>query len=134
MQHVRRVITPANGVAFADQLVHACQRWRSHAQPGRLHIEMTIQFEIVGMHHHRRAGGLLQFLQPANVIDVGVRADDSAHCQRVFPQDVQHAFHLIARIEHQSLVRFWIAKNVAITLQRADRKDFVNELFAQFVD
>ncbi len=31
------------------------------------------------MHHDRSACGLLQFAESANVIDVGVRADDGLH-------------------------------------------------------
>jgi len=68
---------------------------RTHPQPARLHVHHFLQFLVVGVHVHRRARGLFQFLGAADVIDVGVRNHDGFHREPVPFDDFQDALDVV---------------------------------------
>ena len=85
------------------------------------------------MHHHRRAGVLMQLAQTADVIDVRVGADDGLHRQLVTAEQLQNAADFVAGIDHQRLARDRIADDRAIALQHSYRNGDVNESLAWIV-
>jgi hypothetical protein len=74
-----------------------------------------------------RAGRLLDAAQSSDVINVRVRDEDGGNTQLVAMDDLEYPLGVVARINHQGVASFWIANNVAITLQHSNRKYFVNE-------
>src|ERR1039458_3905525 len=54
---------------------------RLDPHPPRLHLHHLLQFGVVGIHVDGRAGGLLQLLRTANMVDVRMRDDDPFHRQ-----------------------------------------------------
>ena len=78
------------------------------------------------MHQDGRAGYVAQFLEAADVIYVRVGVQNCADFQFVARDDFEDALDLIAGINHDGVVRNWIADDVAIALQHSDGQDFVD--------
>jgi hypothetical protein len=89
---------------------------------------MAVEFHIVAVHEDWRAGGLLNFAQAANVVNMRVRAHNGFYRERMLCQNFEYSGGFISRIHHERFARFGIADNRAIALQHADRQDFVNDL------
>ena len=78
------------------------------------------------VHVDRGAGGQLEFLRAADVIDVGVGDHDGGHGEAVPREDFQDAVDFVAGIDHHGLARGFVAEDGAIALQHADGKDLVD--------
>ena len=76
MHHARFQISRAQLVAIAGTGVDFHSLRRTHTDPQRLHRQHLQQRGIVLVHHHRRAGGRLQFGRSADVINMRVRHHD----------------------------------------------------------
>ena len=118
------------GVSIVD-----CFR-RLHAQPGGLHVQHVAQLRVVFVHVDRRAGGRLQLVRAADVIDVRVRDDDGFHAQPVPRENLEDLGDVVAGIDHDGLARLLVAEDRAVALQHANRQNLVNhqaELYTQSI-
>src|SRR5882672_12594266 len=70
---------------------------------------------------------LMHTAQSDDVIDVRVRNHDGRDFQMIPLDNFQDSAGIVPRIDDDRFKRFWITDNVAIALQHANRKDFVNE-------
>ena len=60
------------------------------------------------------------------MINVSVGDDDLLNLETVFFDEVENVFDIIAGINHHRFARSFVPDDRAVTLQRPDRKDFVN--------
>ena len=127
MQHVRLKTPPPDGIAITQQFVDFDLIGSRNPQPGRLHIERTVKFEIVWMDAHRRAGRFTQPAQSPDMIDVRMCDENCGHPQLVAMDDAQNLLGVGTRIDDYGFERFRIANDVAIALQHSDGKNLVDD-------
>jgi len=84
------------------------------------------------MHQNGSACVIVQFLDAADVIDVGVRANDGFDGEFVAAEQVHDAVNFVAGVEDQSFARDWIADDRAVALQHADGNGEVEQALAVF--
>ena len=120
---------PANDVAFPQQLIdfHCVRRFP--AEPQGLLTQYLVQPEIVGMHVDGSVSRVVHAAQSDDVIDVRMREDDGRDLQMVPLDYVQNFAGIVSGIDHDGFAGLRIADNVAVALQHADRKNFVDEFF-----
>ena len=90
---------------------------RSHAQPRSLHVQHLQQRIVILIEQDGRAGDGPQLHRSSDVIDVGVSDHDLLHFQLVLAKDGENVVNVIARINHHSFVRGFIAEDGAVALQ-----------------
>jgi hypothetical protein len=117
VKHARFKRAPAQDVAFPQHLVHVGEVRRRQPDERRLHIHRVIQREILAVHHHRRARVLVQLAQPADMINVRVRAHDGFYGEFVASQEIEHAADFIARIDNQGFARHGIADDGTVAVE-----------------
>ena len=127
VQHLRFEASPADRVAFAQQFADFDLFRRLAANPRGLYVDHAIKLQIVGMHSNGSAGGFPDAPESSHVIDMRVRDNDCGYTQLVATDDVEDPLGVVPGINNQSLVRFWIADNMAIALQHSNRENFVDE-------
>jgi hypothetical protein len=91
-----------------------------------LHVHHVLQLVVVFVHVDRRAGGRVQLVRAADVVDVRVRDHDGFHVQAVARQDALDLRQVVARIDHQRVARLLVAENGAVALQHAHRQDLMH--------
>ena len=87
---------------------------------------MIVQLLVARVHHHRSAGGRLEFGGASDVIDMGVRDHDGLHAQSVPPQHTENFVDVVAGIDDDGFLGLLVSENRAIALQHPDAKDFMN--------
>jgi uncharacterized membrane protein len=98
----------------------------AHAEPCGLHVEHSLQFGVLEVHIYGGAGGELEFLGAADVIDVGVGDHDGGHGEAVPLEDFEDAVDFVAGIDDHGLAGGFVAEDRAVTLQHADGQDLVD--------
>src|SRR5439155_3536722 len=124
--------SPAQHVAFLQELVDFDRARRRDTQPCGLHRQVPIQRQIAFVHQDLRAGSLLEFLDAAHVVDVGVRGDDVFGAQVVPDEDFLDALDIVAGVDHHGVSRGFVADNRAVALEHSDRDDFVDHSILDF--
>jgi hypothetical protein len=124
---LRFIPTPAKDIAFPHQLIDVRFVRGFPAEPRCLHVEHAVQVQVVGMQIDRSAGCFVHAAQTDDVIDMGVRNRDGRYLQMMLSDHFQDSAGIVARIDNDRFARQRVTDNVAIALQHADRKDFVNE-------
>ncbi len=89
-------------------------------------IQHLVKPQIVGVHVDGGVGGLLDAVQADHVIDVRVGDDDGADFQMMALENFENFFGVVSGIDDDGVVRFRVSDDVAIALQHADGKNFVN--------
>src|SRR5579883_29572 len=97
-----------------------------HSEPGGLHVHHALQGLVVPIHMDRRAGGLLELLRAADVIDMRVGDHDGFDGEAVPGEDFEDERDFVAGIDHDSFARGFVAENGAVAGQHADGQNFVN--------
>ena len=103
MQDIRLKTSPAKRVAFLQEILNARGSGRGNSQELRLLVEVAVEFEIGFVDQDRRAGGTMKRGKPADVVYMGVSADDGADVEFVGAQDVLDAAGFIAGIDDDGL-------------------------------
>ncbi len=93
---------------------------------------MVVEFLIVLVHQHRRAGGGFELRGAADVIDMGVGDDDRLHAQRMLLQNRENVVDVVAGVDHQRFARLLVAEDRAIALQHANGQDFVDHMWIKW--
>ena len=119
---------PTESVAFLEKMVDVHEIWCGHAEEVGLHVHGVVQGEIVVVHHDGRAGVLMQLGEAANVIDVGVGADDDFDGEFVSAEKIQDALDFVAGVDDDGFARFGIADDQTVALKHADGQLNVDHL------
>ena len=126
MQHMELRAGRAQDIAIAHGRVDLGALRRAHAQPRGLQIHHVLQLVVVFVHVDRRAGGYVQLVRAADVVDVRVRDHDGFHVQAVARHDALDLLQVVARIDHQGVAGLLVAENGAVALQHAHRQDLMH--------
>src|SRR5579884_1547163 len=126
MQDVEHAITEGERVAVARGDVYAGFFGRFHTEPGGLHIEVLVQFEVRRVHPDRSAGYRLEFGGAADVIDVSVRDHDGGDTESMAFEDGLNALDVVTRIHDDGFPCLLIAEDGAVALEQADGQDLVD--------
>ncbi len=119
---------PAEGIAFLEEMIDIHEIGRDHAEEIGLHIHGVIEREIVAVHHDGSAGVLMEFGEAADVINVGMGADDDLDREFVAAEEIEDAFDFVAGIDDDGFARFGIANDQTIALKHADGELDVDHL------
>ncbi len=92
-------------------------------------VHGLIQRQVIAVHQHRCARVLVKLAQPADVIDMSVRADDGFDRQFVPAKEVQDTRDLVAGIDDQRFARDWIADDGTVALQHPHGDGDVDQSF-----
>src|ERR1700688_3441337 len=79
------------------------------------------------MHVDGGTGRFLHTAQSDHMIDVRMRHHDCCNFQMMSLDHFQDTRRVVARIDDDCFAGLWISDDMAIALQHADGKDFVNE-------
>ncbi len=101
---------------------------RGDAEEVRLHVHGMIERKIIAVHHDGSAGVLMEFGKAADMIDVGVGADDDLDGKFVAAEEIEDAFDFVAGVDDEGFARFGIANDQAIALKHADGELDVDHL------
>jgi hypothetical protein len=112
----------------SDATVNLNFTGRAHAEPRGLLVEQFQQSVIILVEQDGRARGRAKLHGSADVVDMRVGDDDLLDLQIVFADERQDVFDVIARVDDHRFVRGFVADQGAITLQGANREDFVDHL------
>lgn len=115
------VAAPLEGVAIFQEVIDGGEFWRAHAEKRGLHFHGVVEREIVVVHHDRGASILMESGQAADVIDVGMGADNGFDGEFVATEKAEDAFDFVAGVDHDGFMSFGIADYGAVALQHADR-------------
>jgi hypothetical protein len=126
VEHVEPGCAERQRVAVAGFGIDGDALRRGYAQPGGLFGQHIRQRAIVGIHEHGRAGGLLEFVRAADMVDVRVGDDDGLQLEPVALENLQNAADLVAGIDHHGLAGLLVSEDGAVALQRTDRQDLVD--------
>jgi hypothetical protein len=111
---------PTESVAFLEQMIDIDELGWDHAEEVGLHVHGVIEGEIVVVHHDGRAGIEMELGKAADMIDVGVGADDDFDGEPVTAEKIEDAFDFIARVDDDGFVGLWIADDKTVALKHAD--------------
>ena len=113
--------TPAERVAFFEKVIDCGEFRGSDAEKRGLHVHALVERKIFAMHEHWRSGEMVELGQAADVVDVGVGADDGFCGKAVATEELEDAADFVTGIDDDGLARNGIADDGAIALQHADR-------------
>jgi len=119
---------PTESVAFLEKMIDLHEFGCFHAQEGGLDFHAVIKGEIIVVHHNGRAGVLMELGEAADVINVGVGADDDLDDELVAAQKTEDAFDFIAGIDDDGFAGFGIADDQTVALKHADGELDVDHL------
>jgi hypothetical protein len=97
-----------------------------YAEPGGLHGEHLLQFGVIEIHVDGSAGGLLELLRAADVIDMRVGDHDGGDLETMAGEDFENARDFVAGVDDHGLAGLLIAEDGAVALQRADGQNLVD--------
>lgn len=129
MEDVRRIASPANGGAFLDEILDGSALRSGNSEPLRLDVEMAIKLDIAFVDEDGRAGGAVKTGEAADMVNVGVGADDGADFQIVAEQNFEDALDFVSGVHDDGFAGRRIAQDGAIALEQADGDDFVYKAF-----
>ncbi len=111
--------TPTESVAFLEELIDVDEFGRFDTEEIGLHFHAVIKGKIVAVHHDGRAGVLMELGEAANVIIVGVGADDDFDGELVAAEKAKDALDLIAGVDDDGFAGLGIADDQTIALEQA---------------
>jgi len=112
---------PTESVAFLEKMIDVDEFGRFNTEEVGLHVHAVIEGEIVAVHHDGRAGVLMELGKAADVINVGVGADDDFDGELVAAKKAEDALDFVARIDNKGFASIGIANDQTIALEHADR-------------
>ena len=92
------------------------------AEPAGLEVEHVELGAIAFVHIDRRASQRAQLRRSGHVIDVAVSNDDGLRLELMAVEDGRDLGNIVSGIDNNRLMRFLVAENRAIAVQRADRE------------
>jgi hypothetical protein len=111
---------PAESVAFLEQMIDIDEFGWDHAEEVGLHVHGVIKGEIIVVHHDGSAGVEMEFGEAADMINVGVSADDDLDGEPVAAEKIEDAFDFIAGVDDDGFTVLRIADDQTIALKHAD--------------
>lgn len=127
MEDAGFVRAPAEGVAFLDEIFYGGDGGRGDAEPLGLLVEMEVEREIGFVDEDWRAGGFVEGGEAADVVNVGVSADDGADFESVLLENLLDGFDVVAWIYDDGFVSGGVAEDGAVALEHAYGDYFVDE-------
>jgi len=112
--------TPTERVAFLEKMIDIDEFGSFHAEKGGLDFHAVIKGEIIAVHHNGRAGVLVELGEAADVINVGVGADDELDDEFIAAQKTEDSFDFIAGVDDDGFAGFGIADDHTVALEHAD--------------
>ncbi len=113
-------VAPLEDIAFLEQLVNFDEFRRAHAKERGLHFHAAIERKVVAMHHDRRGGVLIELGEAANVVDVGVGADDGFDSKLIAAEKAEDALDFVTRINDDGFQSARIADDGTVALEQAN--------------
>ena len=126
MNHVGGYFPNLQHAACADRLIYLDRPWRLHAHPRCLNVQHLQQSVVILVHQDGRARGRFELHGPAHVVNVCVCYHNLLQDKVLAAQDVEDVFHFIAGIDDHGFMRLLVADDRAVTLQRTNRKYFMD--------
>lgn len=111
---------PTESVAFLEEMIDVDELGRFDTEEIGLHFHAVVKGKIVVVHHDGRAGVLMELGEAADVINVGVGADDDFDGELIAAEKAEDALDLIAGIDDDGLAGLGIADDQTIALEQAD--------------
>ncbi len=111
---------PTERVAFLKKMIDIHEFGCFHAEKGGLDFHAVIKGEIIAVHHDGRARVLMELGEAADVINVGVGADDDLDDEFIAANQAEDALYFIARVDDDGFAGFGIADDHTVTLEHAD--------------
>jgi len=125
---------PTERVALFQKLVHIGDFRRRDAEESGLHIHPLIERKVIAMHQNGSAGVLPKLAEAADVINVGMRADDGFNGQAVAAEKFEDAGDFVAGVDDESFAAGRVADDGAITLQHSYGNGDVDEALGYGVE
>jgi hypothetical protein len=122
------VAAPFERIAVFQELIDPAEFGGLHAEKGGLDFHGIVERKIVIVHHDRRAGVLVELGEAADVVDVGVSADDGFDEEFVAAEQAEDALDLVTRVDDDGFVSFGITDDGTVALQQANRNFDVNHI------
>jgi hypothetical protein len=119
---------PTESVAFLEKMVDVNELGRGYAEEVGLHVHGVIEGKIVAVHHDGSAGVEVELGEAADMINVGVSADDDADGEFVAAEEIEDAFDFVAGVDDDGFAGFGIADDQTIALKHADGQLDVDHL------
>lgn len=119
---------PTESVAFLEQMIDIDEIGRDHAEEVGLYVHGVVEGKIVAVHHDGSAGVLVELGEAADVINVGVGADDDLDGEFVAAEEIEDALDFVAGVDDDGFARFGVANDQAIALKHADGQLDVDHL------
>jgi folate-binding protein YgfZ len=133
VHYLERKRSPLQNVTVLEELIDLADVGSRNAQEVRLDIHVLVEREVVAMHHHRSAGVLVELAEAADVVDVGVSADDGLHCEVMAAEEFQDTADFVTGIDHQGFVTFGVGDDGAVALEHANRDGDLEKSFGQSI-
>ena len=130
MNHLSGQIAPLQRVAFAQELVNFGDGWRLDAEEAGLHLHRLIERNVIAVHQNRSARVVVEFFQPADVVNVCMSADDRFDGELMAAEQIHDAMNFVAGVEDDGFAGKRIADDGAVALQDADRNREMQQALA----
>jgi len=111
---------PTESVAFLEKMIDIDEIGSGHAEEVGLHVHGVIEGKIVAVHHDGSAGVLVELGEAADVINVGVGADDDLDGEFVAAEEIEDALDFVAGVDDDGFARFGVTNDQTIALKHAD--------------
>ena len=121
-------VAPLEDVTLLEELMNVDQFGGGHAKKGGLHFHAAIKRKVVAVHHHRRASVLVELGEAADVVDVGMGADDGFDLELVAAEQAEDTLDLVARIDDDRLMSTRVADDRTVALEHANRELEIDHL------
>lgn len=122
------ITAPFEGITVSQELLDLGEFRGLHTEKSGLGVEGIVERKIVVVHHDRSAGVLMELGEAADVIDVGVGADDGFDAELVAAKQAKNTLDFVAWVDNDGFASFGIADDGAIALKHADRDFHVDHL------
>jgi hypothetical protein len=119
---------PTESVALLEKMIDVDEFGGLHAEELGLDVHGVIEREIIVVHHDGRPGVLMELGEAADVINVGVGANDGFDGELVAAKKAEDALDLIAGVNDNGFAEFGIADDQTIALEQADGQLDVDHL------
>ncbi len=119
---------PTESVAFFKKMIDIDEIGRGNAEEVGLYVHGVIERKIIVVHHDGSASVLMEFGETADVVNVGVGADDDLDGELVAAEEIEDAFDFVAGVDDDGFAGFGIADDQTIALEHADGQFDVDHL------
>jgi hypothetical protein len=120
VEDVGVVTAPLKGIAIFEKLIDGGEFGRAETEKGRLDLQGVVEREIVVVHHDGSAGVLMELGKAADMIDVGVGADNCFDGEFVAAEEAEDALDFVTGVDDDGFMSFGIADDGTVALEEAN--------------